>query len=82
MSMATRTTDAAVDVVEITATPEIGRQLDAAEAEGKRPVLVYQGVRYALNAVEDEAQEAMKRDLFANYDPEAVRASMRAAAGS
>lgn len=80
--MTSRTSDAATDIVEIIATPEIARQLDAAEAEGKRAVLVHQGVRYELSAPKPVLKIAEDKDIWKDYDPKKVHEALDATAGT
>ncbi len=74
------------ETIEITAEPELARQLAAAAAAGKRPILVLDGVRYRIDPV--DAQELTsppkqpERDPWADYDPEKVRQAIEAAAGT
>ena len=78
----TRTKSNPIEAVEIIATAKQARQIDAAEAAGKRPILVRDGVRYQLDPVEPGAAPPDKRDIWAGYDPAIARAGMLAAAGS
>ena len=75
-------TETRPEIIEIAISPSLARQLAEAEAAGKRPILVRDGVRYQLDPVEPGAAPPDKRDIWADYDPEAVRAAMRSAAGS
>lgn len=80
--MTSRTVDAATEIVEIVATPEIARQLDDAKANGKRVVLVHQGERYALTAARPALKIADDTDLWKDYDPKKVREALDATAGT
>ncbi|MGI8643566.1 MAG: hypothetical protein ACR2LS_05565 [Thermomicrobiales bacterium] len=75
-------TETKQETIEITIGQDLARQITAAEAAGKRPVLVHDGVRYLLDPVEAKAAAAEQRDIRADYDPAEARAGMLAAAGS
>ncbi|HEV2108374.1 MAG TPA: hypothetical protein VGR16_08935 [Thermomicrobiales bacterium] len=74
------------ETIEITADPGLARQLAAAEAAGKRAVLVRDGVHYRIDPVDApemaSSPEQPDRDPWADYDPEKVRQGIEAAAGT
>ncbi len=74
-------TETKPETIEIVATPELAQQLAAAEAAGKRPILVRDGVKYQLDPVEAEVTSAEQRDIWADYDPAKVHAAIEEIAG-
>lgn len=74
------------ETIEITAEPALAGEIARAEAEGKRIILVRDGMRYRVEPVtppEAPVLPAQPRpDPWEGYDPEKVRESITKAAGS